>query len=84
MESFVKKKTKTNQEHPCAVCGKPTTNKVVCSEECRKKRLQTHNSKPTLKLTGLDGNNYCAQCHKIMPPDRYSMYCEECELLVEY
>lgn len=83
MEFIVNKKRK-DKKHPCAVCGKLTENKVVCSEECRRKRLQTHNFKPTLKLTGLDGNNYCAQCHKLMSPDRYSMYCEECEMLVEY
>lgn len=72
------------KEHPCPVCGKMTTNKVVCSRSCQAIRLKTHNSKPTLKIKDLDGTNYCAQCHKPMPVDRYSMYCEECEMHIEY
>lgn len=70
------------KEHKCPVCGKKTTNKNVCSRECYYKSLKTKPSIGTLKIQNLDGRNLCHQCKKEMPMDRYSMYCEECELMI--
>lgn len=71
-------------EHACPICGKMTTNPSVCSRECYSKKLKLKGTKNTLKLASLDNTNRCAQCGAIMPTDRYSMYCEACELHIEY
>lgn len=69
--------------HKCPVCGKLTTNAMFCSRKCRGVDLKKYVSKGTLKIKDLDGRNLCAQCKKEMPLDRYSMYCEECEMHIE-
>ena len=71
------------QEHPCPVCGKMTTNKSVCSKKCHYQTLKKQTYTRKGKFEGLDDTNRCAQCHKVMPIDRYSMYCEECEMHIE-
>lgn len=73
----------TDKEHPCPVCGKMTSNKKVCSKKCHYESLKKKTYKRKDKFEGLDDTNRCAQCHKVMPIDRYSMYCEECEMHIE-
>lgn len=70
-------------EHKCPVCGKLTTNRFVCSRKCRGKTLKNKTYLRKDKFGGLDDTNRCAQCHQPMPQDRYSMYCEECEMHIE-
>lgn len=70
------------KEHPCPVCGKMTTNKTVCSRECHYKAMSTKSTTGTQKIA-LSNQNICAQCKRPMPINRYSMYCEECELHIE-
>jgi predicted nucleic acid-binding Zn ribbon protein len=69
--------------HPCPVCGKLTKNNSVCSRECHhaRQRQKTHLFKN--KFAALDDTNRCAQCGEVMPIDRYSMYCEACEMHIE-
>lgn len=76
--------TKKPAEHPCPVCGKMTTNPKMCSKECVRKSFKMRSSTGRdKKLSELDNTNRCAQCKKPMPLDRYSMYCEECEMHIE-
>jgi hypothetical protein len=78
-----KKSTKKVVEpHPCLICGKMTTNNKFCSNACFLKDRKTNLTHVTEKIK-LDNRNICHQCKKVMPADRYSMYCEECELLIE-
>ena len=70
------------EPHLCPVCGKETTNPKFCSKECFRKNVETKGSTGTLKLSSLDNTNRCRQCGCVMPLDRYSMYCEGCELLI--
>lgn len=71
------------KEHACPVCGKMTTNKNACSQKCYYETLKNRTYTRKDKFEGLDDTNRCAQCHKAMPADRYSMYCEECEMHIE-
>ena len=71
------------KEHACPVCGKMTTNKNTCSQKCYYQTLKNRTYNRQNKFDGLDDTNRCAQCHKAMPADRYSMYCEECEMHIE-
>lgn len=73
----------SKQEHPCPVCGKMTSNKNTCSQKCYYESLKKKTHPYKNKFEGLDDTNRCAQCHKVMPIDRYSMYCEECEMHIE-
>lgn len=70
------------EPHPCPICGKMTTNKNFCSKDCffMDKRVNLVHVTEKIKL---DNRNICHQCKKPMPADRYSMYCEECELHIE-
>lgn len=67
----------------CPICGKETTGKKFCSRECYYDSLKKQSHTVTEKLGALDNRNLCAQCGKEMPIDRYSMYCEECEMHIE-
>ena len=73
----------TKKEHACPVCGKMTTNSKYCSKECHYQDLKRKTYTRKDKFKDLDDTNRCAQCHKVMPIDRYSMYCEECEMHLE-
>lgn len=75
--------TKKPAEHPCPVCGKMTTNPKMCSKECVAASLKDKARMGKDKLKTLDDSNICRQCKKPMPLDRYSMYCEECEMHIE-
>ena len=66
----------------CPECGKPTKRKY-CSKECFHAALKKKSPKATNLLAQYDNTNICYQCKKPMPMDRYSMYCEECELMIE-
>ena len=70
-------------EHPCLVCGKMTTNAATCSRKCAATYMRGKAKLGTQKLAQFDDSNICRQCKKPMPPDRYSMYCEECEMHIE-
>lgn len=70
--------------HPCPICGKMTENKGCCSKECYHQQMKMRSSgRTTSELDKLDNTNRCHQCKKPMPLDRYSMYCEECEMHIE-
>lgn len=73
----------SDKEHPCPVCGKMTKNKKVCSLKCHYKTLKNHPHGYKNKFAALDDTNRCAQCGEPMPIDRYSMYCEACEMHIE-
>lgn len=70
--------------HPCPVCGK-MTEKKFCSKECFYDSLRKKSHTATeKKWADLDNTNRCWQCGKPMPIDRYSAYCEECEMQIVY
>ena len=76
--------TNKKEPHPCPICGKMTTNPKLCSRECVNKSFKMKSSTgKDKKLSALDNSNICRQCKKPMPLDRYSMYCEECEMHLE-
>lgn len=77
------RKTNGKKLHPCPVCGRETENKY-CSKECYYDSLRKVSHTVTEKLGMLDNTNRCWQCGKEMPIDRYSAYCEECEMQVVY
>ena len=69
------------QEHPCPVCGTPTKKKFCC-QRCYGDYLRAKANAPksTTNLAVYDNTNRCFKCNKPMPLDRYSAYCEECEM----
>ena len=75
-------KAKNKRRHKCPVCGKLTFNKSVCSQACYHKQRKESSTTSTNKIP-LDNRNLCGKCKKPMPMDRYSMYCEECEMHLE-
>lgn len=74
---------KNKPKHPCPVCGKMTSNAMMCSRRCAALNMLGKAKLGTQKLAQFDDSNICRQCKKPMPPDRYSMYCEECEMHIE-
>ena len=75
-------KSAKSEPHACPVCGKMTTNPKMCSRGCYTASLKLNGTTSTLKLGALDNTNRCRQCGCVMPTDRYSMYCEACEMLI--
>jgi predicted nucleic acid-binding Zn ribbon protein len=69
------------KEHKCPVCGELTTKKF-CSQRCYWDSLKQKSQKSTTDLAAYDNTNRCFQCGKVMPLNRYSAYCEECEMRI--
>lgn len=72
-----------DKTHQCPVCGTPTKKKF-CSKQCFYDSLRKKSHTVTEKLGSLDNTNRCWQCGKPMPLDRYSAYCEDCEMHLEF